>query len=228
MNGLLTDLYQLTMAAGYFQAGKVSERATFELFIRRLPENRNYVIAAGLAQAVDYLLHLRFTGEEIEYLRGLSQFARVPSEFFETLGKLRFTGDVFAAPEGTPMFAGEPLLILRAPLLEAQIPETYLLATIAFQTMVGYQGFPIGGGGRRTRNGRVWNTPGAFTGSRSAGGPSGLYWRLYWNQQHSNWNSSRGSSIRHRCAFLGALISIGIGFFHGASEAFGAGNHLLG
>lgn len=136
MNALLTDLYQLTMAAGYFQAGKHTETATFELFIRQLPHGRNFVIAAGLAQAVDYLLNLRFGKDEIEYLRGLSQFSEAPAGFFEALERLRFTGDVCAVPEGTPVFAGEPLLTVRAPLMEAQIPETYLLATIGFQSMV--------------------------------------------------------------------------------------------
>ena len=135
-NGLLTDLYQLTMAAGYFEAGKTGERAAFELFVRRLPHGRNFVLAAGLAQAVDYLLNLRFTREEIDYLRGLPHFARTHPGFFDMLAKLRFTGDLFAVAEGTPLFAGEPFLTLRAPLVEAQIPETYLLSIIGFQSMI--------------------------------------------------------------------------------------------
>ena len=136
MNALLTDLYQLTMAAGYFQAGKTRERATFELFVRRLPYNRNFVIAAGLQQAVEYLLNLRFTKEEIGYLRGLRQFQAAPSEFFDALLDFRFTGDLFAVKEGTPVFAGEPILTIRAPMIEAQIPETYLLATVGFQSLI--------------------------------------------------------------------------------------------
>jgi nicotinate phosphoribosyltransferase len=134
--GLLTDLYQLTMAAGYFQAGKTEERGTFELFVRRLPPDRNFVLAAGLEQAVEYLLNLRFTTEEISYLRGLPQFAHTSDGFFEMLAGLRFTGDLFAVPEGTPLFPGEPFLMLRAPLIEAQIPETFLLATVGFQSMI--------------------------------------------------------------------------------------------
>jgi len=136
MNGLLTDLYELTMAAGYFQAGKAAETATFEFAIRRLPPHRNYVLAAGLPQVVDYLLSLGFASEEIDYLRGLPQFARAPREFFDYLHGFRFTGDLFAVPEGTPLFAGEPLLTVRAPLIEAQLPETYLLSAISFQTLV--------------------------------------------------------------------------------------------
>jgi nicotinate phosphoribosyltransferase len=136
MTALSTDLYQLTMAAGYVQAGKTTERATFELFVRRFPQNRNYLIAAGLEQVVDYLLTLRFTSGEINYLRGLRQFRFAPEEFFEYLANFRFTGDLFAIPEGTPFFPGEPLLTVRAPIIEAQIPETYLLATVGFQSMI--------------------------------------------------------------------------------------------
>lgn len=133
---LITDLYQLTMAAGYFEAGKTQERATFELFCRRLPHNRNFILAAGLEQAVEYLLGFRFTKEEIVYLRTLPQLKCASSEFFEMLAELRFTGDLFAVPEGTPLFAGEPFLTVRAPMIEAQIPETYLLATIGFQSSI--------------------------------------------------------------------------------------------
>ena len=136
MNGLLTDLYELTMAAGYYEAGKVQHKATFELTIRRLPAGRNFVIAAGLQQAVDYLLNLSFSGEEIDYLRGLPAFARASQGFFDYLRTFRFTGDVFAVPEGTPLFAGEPLMTVRAPIIEAQIPETYLLSALTFQTLI--------------------------------------------------------------------------------------------
>ena len=136
MTGLLTDLYELTMAAGYFEAGKATQKATFELSIRRLPTRRNFVIAAGLAQCVEYLLNLRFTPEEIDYLRGLPQFARVSGGFFDYLRDFRFTGDLFAVPEGTPLFAGEPMLTVRAPLVQSQIPETALLSAITFQTLI--------------------------------------------------------------------------------------------
>ena len=134
--GILTDLYQLTMAAGYVQAGKDAETATFELFVRHLPQNRNYLVAAGLAQAVEYLENFGFDEEDIAYLRGLKQFSRCPEAFFERLRRLRFTGDVDAVAEGTIVFASEPILRVRAPLIEGQIVETYLLSTIAFQTLI--------------------------------------------------------------------------------------------
>ena len=136
MAALLTDLYELTMAAGYYQAGKLQDRATFELSIRHLPAGRGYLLAAGLDQALEYLQGLAFTSGETAYLRGLPAFERVPGGFFEYLEGFRFTGDVSAVPEGTPMFAGEPLLRVTAPLAEAQIPETYLLATLTFQTLI--------------------------------------------------------------------------------------------
>src|SRR5580658_6943119 len=136
MFALNTDLYQLTMAAGYFTAGKQNETATFELSVRRLPAQRNFLVACGLEQAVEYLLNLRFQKEEIGYLRSLPQFSNVPAGFFDYLANLRFTGDLFAIPEGTPVFGGEPILTVRAPLVQAQLVETYLLSTISFQTSI--------------------------------------------------------------------------------------------
>jgi nicotinate phosphoribosyltransferase len=137
VDGLLTDLYELTMAAGYYEAAIAGQLGTFELTVRRLPERRSFLLAAGLRQAVEYLLDgFRFGADDVEYLRALPQFARVSPGFFDLLRKLHFTGDLFAVPEGTPVFAGEPLAIVRGPMIEAQIPETYLLSTLAFQTLI--------------------------------------------------------------------------------------------
>ena len=124
------------MAAGYFAAGKADETATFELTARRLPDSRNFLVAAGLAQAVDYLQNLSFQPEEVDYLRTLPQFKSAAPEFFEFLLGLRFTGDLFAVPEGTPVFPNEPIAIVRAPIIQAQMVETYLLSTFAFQTSI--------------------------------------------------------------------------------------------
>ncbi len=136
MNGLLTDLYELTMAAGYFAAGKHTESATFELTIRRLPRNRDFVIAAGLHSAIEYLQSLRFAPNEIAYLRGLPSLKNAAPGFWDYLADFRFTGDVFAVPEGTVLYEGQPVLNVRAPLMEGQIPETYLLASIGYETLV--------------------------------------------------------------------------------------------
>src|SRR5213079_1526077 len=92
--------------------------------------------AAGLPRAIDFLLNLSFTADEVAYLRGLPVFQQTSPEFFDYLRDFRFTGDVFAVPEGTVLFAGEPMLTLRAPIIEAQIPETYLLSAITFQTLI--------------------------------------------------------------------------------------------
>jgi nicotinate phosphoribosyltransferase len=136
MSALNTDLYQLTMAAGYFVAGKTNDLATFELSVRRLPEHRNFLVAAGLQQAIEYVQDLKFRPEEVEYLQSLAHFQNTPPEFYDFLRELRFTGDLFALPEGTPVFANEPIAIVRAPIIQAQLVETYLLSTFAFQTMI--------------------------------------------------------------------------------------------
>jgi nicotinate phosphoribosyltransferase len=132
---LATDLYELTMAAAYF-VNRVKATATFELFVRELPEHRSYLVAAGLEQGLEYLRKLHFSNEDIAYVRRHAAFQAVPSTFFDCLRALRFTGDVWAIPEGTPVFQNEPLVRVTAPIIEAQIVETYLLGTINFQTAI--------------------------------------------------------------------------------------------
>ncbi|HSY58240.1 MAG TPA: nicotinate phosphoribosyltransferase [Terriglobales bacterium] len=134
-SGLLTDLYELTMAAGYLQTG-FDARATFELFVRNLPPHRNFLVAAGLEQALEFLEHVNFNADEIAYLRSHHVFSYIGPEFFEYLRTFHFTGDVWAVPEGTLVFPGEPMLRVSAPIIEAQIMETYLLATLGYQTMI--------------------------------------------------------------------------------------------
>ncbi|HEV2177477.1 MAG TPA: nicotinate phosphoribosyltransferase [Terriglobia bacterium] len=133
--GLLTDLYELTMAAGYFEH-HVNCRATFELFVRQLPPERSYLVAAGLDSAIGYLENLRFTDADVEFLRGLPSFRKVSDAFFDYLRSFRFTGDVNAVPEGTLIFGGEPILQVTAPVAEAQIVETYLLSAVNYETLV--------------------------------------------------------------------------------------------
>lgn len=132
---LLVDLYELTMAAGYFEH-RVECRATFELFIRHLPPERGYLVAAGLDSALGYLENLRFTEEDVRFLRDHAAFRTVSDSFFDYLRGFRFTGDVAAVPEGTLVFAGEPILQVTAPIAEAQIVETYLLSVTNFETLV--------------------------------------------------------------------------------------------
>jgi nicotinate phosphoribosyltransferase len=134
-SGLRTDLYELTMAAGYLGTN-YEARLTFELFVRHLPPRRNYLVAAGLDQALDYFENVHFSDEDVAYLRELPVFRSVADEFFDYLSHFRFTGDVWAMPEGTVFFPGEPILRVSGPAIEAQLAETCLLAEINFQTMI--------------------------------------------------------------------------------------------
>jgi len=136
VTALSTDLYQLTMMAAYFQTGRHSCPATFEMFTRRLPPNRRYLVAAGLEQALQYLEGLHFTSDEVSWLERLPAFASVPREFFDYLRRFRFTGDVWAMPEGSVFFPYEPFLRVTAPLAEAQLVETALLSILNFQTTI--------------------------------------------------------------------------------------------
>ncbi len=131
-SALLTDLYQLTMLQGYWHEG-MAETAVFELFVRRFPPQRNFLVAAGLAQALDYLENLRFHEAEIAYLAETGLFQ---DEFLETLRDFRFHGDVDAMPEGTVFFPDEPILRVTAPLPEAQLVETRLINLLQFQTLI--------------------------------------------------------------------------------------------
>ena len=128
---LFTDFYELTMCASYFD-NKKFEPATFDLFIRRLPPNRGYLMFAGLEQALQYLSSVKFTEEHLRYLKtqGFSQ------QFLDYLRDFRFTGDVWAAPEGSVAFPCEPLIRVTAPIIEAQLVETFLLNTVNLQTMI--------------------------------------------------------------------------------------------
>ncbi len=135
---LETDLYQLTMAAGYFHRGMREVTATCELFVRRLPKTRRYLVAMGVDAALDWLAALRFSEEDVEFLRQLPALSDAMSPAFcDYLRGLRFTGDVWAVEEGTVVFENEPLLRVRAPIIEAQLAETFLLSTINHATMIG-------------------------------------------------------------------------------------------
>ncbi|MEJ2635274.1 MAG: nicotinate phosphoribosyltransferase [Calditrichia bacterium] len=132
---LIVDLYELTMAAGYF-SNSYNYESTFELFIREMPPQRSFLVAAGLQQVMEYLTHLKFGSEELDYLRNLPTFKNVDKKFWEYLENFRFTGDVWGIPEGQIVFAGEPLLRVTAPMIEAQVIETFALSMINFQTLI--------------------------------------------------------------------------------------------
>lgn len=129
---LLTDLYQLTMMNGYLDQGRKEEIAVFDLFFRQ-NGMITYSLACGLEQAVEYVLNLRFGPEEIEYLTSLNIFN---DKFLEYLKDFKFTGDIYAVPEGTVVFPGEPILTVKAPVMQAQLIETALLNIINYQTLI--------------------------------------------------------------------------------------------
>ena len=184
---LLTDLYQLTMVGGYVQEGKKEQWANFDYFFRSVPDNGGYCILAGLADVIDYIRNLRFNGEDLSYLDGLGMFS---TEFLAYLENFRFTGDLWAIPEGTVVFPHEPLVRVTAPLPEAQLIETTLLNVMNFQTLIATkaarvlwaaQGDPVVDFGLR----RAHGPDGALMASRAAyiGGVEGtsnvLAGRLY-------------------------------------------------
>jgi nicotinate phosphoribosyltransferase len=131
-NALLTDFYQLTMAQAYRELG-MRATAVFELFARRLPQSRQFLVAAGLEQLLGYVESLRFEPADLEFLAGLRVFA---ADFLDYLGSVRFTGSIHAMPEGTPFFANEPIVRVTAPILEAQLLESRLLNIVHFQTTI--------------------------------------------------------------------------------------------
>ena len=130
---MLCDFYELTMGNGYFQTGYKDRIVYFDVFFRKVPDGGGFAIAAGLEQLIDYIENLHFSEEDIAYLRGRNMFCE---EFLDYLRDFRFTGDIYAIPEGTPVFPKEPLVVVRAPAIEAQLIETFTLLTINHQSLI--------------------------------------------------------------------------------------------
>ena len=130
---MLCDYYELTMSNGYFRLGRGEEITYFDVFFRSIPDGAGYAVFAGLEQIVDYIRNLRFTEEDIALLRSKGQFDEA---FLEYLRHFRFTGDIFAMKEGTPIFPGEPIITVRAPAIQAQLIETFLLLCVNHQSLI--------------------------------------------------------------------------------------------
>ena len=130
---MLCDFYELTMGNGYFRNGYKDRITYFDVFFRKVPDQGGFAIAAGLEQLIDYIENLHFSEEDIAYLRGRSLFCE---EFLDYLRNFRFTGDIYAIPEGAPVFPREPLVVVRAPSIEAQLIETFTLLTINHQSLI--------------------------------------------------------------------------------------------
>ena len=130
---MLCDFYELTMGNGYFESGLGDKITYFDLFYRTVPDGGGFAIAAGLEQAVDYIKNLHFSQEDIAYLRGRGMFSEA---FLDYLKDFKFTGDVWAMPEGTPVFPREPIMVIRAPAIQAQLLETYMLLEFNHQSLI--------------------------------------------------------------------------------------------
>ena len=167
---LLCDFYEITMANGYFLCGKAEEEAVFDMFFRDIPDDGGFAIAAGLEQLIEYIKNIQFTDEDIAYLQSKQCF---DARFLEYLKTFRFTGDIYAIPEGTPIFPGEPIVTVKAPAAQAQFIETFLLLCINHQSLIATkanrlaraaQGRPIAEFGSR----RAQGADAAVLGARAA------------------------------------------------------------
>ena len=130
---MLFDFYEMTMANGYFRQGMQDRITYFDVFFRRVPDEGGFAIAAGLEQLVEYIQNLHFDEDDIAYLRSKDLFQE---DFLDYLRHFRFTGDIWAVPEGTPVFPGEPLVTVRAPASQAQLIETYALLAVNHQSLI--------------------------------------------------------------------------------------------
>lgn len=167
---MLCDFYELTMANGYFESGLRDRITYFDVFFRTVPDGGGFAIAAGLEQIIDYVSDLKFTENDINYLRSRNIFSE---EFLKYLSGFKFTGDIWAVPEGTPIFPGEPILTVRAPAIEAQFIETFVLLTLNHQSLIATKanrivraadGKPVSEFGSR----RAQGADGAILGARAA------------------------------------------------------------
>ncbi|MCR5263599.1 MAG: nicotinate phosphoribosyltransferase, partial [Clostridiales bacterium] len=167
---LLCDFYELTMANGYFNNGWSDKISYFDMFFRQIPDKGGFAIMCGLEQVIDYISRLEFTADDIDFLRSKKIFS---DSFLEYLRSFRFTGDIWAVPEGTPIFPGEPILTVRAPSVQAQFVETFILLAINHQSLIATkanrivraaQGRPVAEFGSR----RAQGADAAILGARAA------------------------------------------------------------
>ena len=167
---MLCDFYELTMGNGYLKAGYQDRITYFDVFFRNVPDQGGFAICAGLDQLIDYIENLHFDEEDIQYLREKQMFSE---EFLEYLRNFHFSGDIWAIPEGTPIFPREPVVTVRAPAIEAQLIETFTLLTINQQSLIATKASRIvrAAKGRTVLefgSRRAQGTDGAITGARAA------------------------------------------------------------
>ena len=191
---MLCDFYELTMGNGYFADGMKDRICYFDMFFRDVPDQGGYAVAAGLEQIVDYVQKLHFAEEDIAYLRSRGIFSE---EFLDYLKNFKFTGDIWAIPEGTPIFPMEPVLTVRAPAIQAPVPGRH-------------QGQPhLPRGGRPRRDGVRLET-GAGHRGRGHGREGGLHRRLHRHGLHRVRPDLRHPGPRHHGPLLGADVRLGV------------------
>ena len=130
---LLSDFYEFTMSNGFYAKNMTNEIAYFDVFFRKIPDNGGYAIFAGLEQIIDYIKNLHFENSDIEFLRNTNKFS---DDFLNYLSNFKFTGDIWSIPEGTIIFPNEPIITVRAPIIEAQILETYILLITNHESLI--------------------------------------------------------------------------------------------
>ena len=194
---MLCDFYELTMGNGYLEAGLKDRITYFDIFFRDVPDHGGYAICAGLERIIAYIQDLHFSEEDIEYLRSKDLFSE---RFLDYLRDFKFTGDVWAIPEGTPIFPREPIITVRAPAIQAQLVETFLLLIFNHQSLVATKTNRI----VRAAEGRV----GLEFGSRRR--PDCLYRRLRRYGLHHFRPAFRRSRRRHHGPCLGADVRLGV------------------
>lgn len=180
---LLTDLYELTMMQGYFYAKDANETVIFDAFYRDNPDGNGFAIAARAgAQVIEYIEDLHFDPEDIDYLRSTGIFKE---DFLEYLADFKFTGDIYAVPEGTVVFPREPLVKVIAPIMQAQLVETALLNIINHQSLIATKTSRIVHAARRRRSHGIWSPQGPGTGRRHLRSQGGHDRRLYRHLQRA-------------------------------------------
>ena len=221
---MLCDFYELTMGNGYFVQGMQDRITYFDIFFRSVPDNGGYAIAAGLEQAIEYIQQLHFDEDDIAYLRSRNMF---DEGFLSYLRNFRFTGDIWAVPEGTPIFPREPIMTVRAPAIQAQLVETFLLLTLNHQSLIATKANRV----VRAAKGRVVLE---FGSRRAQGGrrcARGLYRRLQGHGLHADRPALRRARRRHHGPFVGADVPVGIRGVQGllrdlSRQSDPAGRHL--
>jgi nicotinate phosphoribosyltransferase len=209
--GLFADLYELTMMRAYAALGMEAE-AVFSLFVRKLPDQRNFLLACGLDELLDEIELFHFSCDDIAFLRTLKLF---PDDFLEDLRRFRFAGDIFALPEGTPVFAGEPILEIRAPIGQAQALETLIINRIGLQTVLASKASRVvtAAGGRQVVD---------FGARRAQGGDAALHGARAFAIAGVEGTSLLAASARYGLPAAGTMAHSFVEAFSSEEEAFAA------